>query len=269
MAQRPTVRNEAIKPEDEQPTRRGARETTRTFDQTFLDPDSGVIHRDYLAHALRWGFSKRQFIQHDVSRVLDVGCGPDKPLFMILFGGIGGGDGGFPKEYTAVDLNRVKPTRHQRSQVYSETNFFEAWKTILKERGPFDLITNFEVIEHMPVDKGLELLTIFRKCLAPGGKVLLSTPVYDGIARAKNHIHEYTIDELAQHFKKAKLEVIQRYGTFANVNAIKKVMTAEQRVVFDQLKTWYGNDIMSCLMAPLYPDASRNNYWVAKRTGDV
>lgn len=265
MAKLPDVRNTAIPEDEEQPTRRGAKETTREFDQTFLDPDSGIIHRDYIAHALRWGFSKRHFIVHEKSRVLDVGCGPDKPLFMVLFGGIGGGDGGFPKSYTAVDLNKVKPTKHKRSKIYSETNIFDEWDTILAERGPFDLITNFEVIEHMPKSKGLALLCIFREMLSKDGKVLLSTPVYDGIARAKNHIHEYTIPELQAHFEDAGLEVIERYGTFANVNAIKKVMTKEQRMVFDQLKSWYGNDIMSCLMAPLYPDVSRNNYWVARK----
>lgn len=263
-----TQRNEAIPQEQEQPTRRGTRETTREFDQTFLDPDSGIIHRDYIAHAFRWGFAKRRFIEHEKTRVLDVGCGPDKPLFLVLFGGIGGGDGGFPATYTAVDLNKVKPSRHQRTKIYDQTNFFVAWSAILKERGPFDLITNFEVIEHMPAAKGQELLQLFKKCLAPGGTLLLSTPVYDGKARAKNHIHEYTIPELAAAIKKAGLVVRERYGTFANINDLKKVVSPAEREVMDKLRNWFGNDVMANFLAPLYPDVARNNTWVCGRKED-
>ncbi len=269
MAQKPQIRNEAVPPEEEQPTRRGTQETTREFDQTFLDPDSGVVHRDYLSHAFRWGFAKRRWIDHDKTKVLDVGCGPDKPLFMILFGGIGGGDGGFPATYTAVDLNKVKPSKHARTKIYDQTNFFVEWANIKKERGPFDLITNFEVIEHMRVGMGKELLKLFYKSLAPGGTLLLSTPVYDGVARAKNHIHEWEIPELNDAIRAAKLVPVERYGTFANWNDIKRVATPEHLQVAEELKVWFGNDVMACFLAPLYPDAARNNTWVCKRKEDV
>jgi 2-polyprenyl-3-methyl-5-hydroxy-6-metoxy-1,4-benzoquinol methylase len=252
--------NVAIPEEERQPTRRQVAEVPREFDQTFLDTQNqDIIHRDYIAHAFRWGFCKENFIEHEKTRVLDVGCGPTKPLMLVLFGGIGNT---LAKSYTGVDLNAVKPTRHARSKIYERTNFLEEWETILEERGPFDLITNFEVIEHMRKQDGLRLLQTFKKVLAPNGTILLSTPVYDGKARAKNHIHEYTIDELAKHIAVAGLRVVKRYGTFMNHHEVRKVASAAELEVYHDLRQYFSQEVMANFLAPLYPDNSRNNLWV-------
>lgn len=255
-----TAVNEAIPEDERQPTRTGRAEKTRTFDQTFLDTDTDVIHRDYIAHALRWGFSKRNFIKHEQTSVLDVGCGPTRPMLLVLFGGIGANP--LAKRYVGVDLNKIKPTSHKRSTLYPEFNFIERVDELKKKEGTFDLITNFEVIEHMPKAKGLELLKAMKKMLAPGGKLLLSTPVYDGKARAANHIHEYKIQELADMIGQAGLKTVERYGTFANYNDIKKVAEPEHLKTLNDIREWFGNEVAACFLAPLYPDQSRNNYWV-------
>lgn len=262
MAKEAVVANAAIPEEERQPTRTGRAETTRTFDQTFLDPDTEIVHRDYIAHAMRWGFAKRNFITHEQTSVLDVGCGPDRPLMLVLFGGIGPNP--LAKRYVGVDMNRIKPTKHARTTLYPEFNFIERHKELRKKEGTFDLITNFEVIEHMPKAMGLELLRAMKYMLAPHGAVLLSTPVYDGKARAANHIHEYTIPELDEHIRKAGFFVNKRYGTFMNANEVKKVATPAQLEVYNQLKEWFGNEVLSNFLAPLHPDHSRNNVWVLR-----
>lgn len=260
MARTTAVGNLALPEEERQPTRRQVVEEAREFDQTFLDTQSqDLIHRDYIAHAFRWGFCKENFVEHEKTRVLDVGCGPTRPLMLVLFGGIGNT---LAKSYTGVDLNDIKPTRHARTQLYPNTNFIEEWETVLEERGPFDLITNFEVIEHMRKADGLRLLQTFRKCLAPNGKILLSTPVYDGKARAKNHIHEYTIEELANHIMAAGLRVLNRYGTFMNHHEVKKVASPAQLEVYNDLREYFSQEVMANFLAPLYPDHARNNLWV-------
>lgn len=262
-----TAVNTAIPEEERQPTRTGRAEKTRTFDQTFLDTDTDVIHRDYIAHALRWGFSKRNFIEHEKTNVLDVGCGPSRPLLLVLFGGIGANP--LAKRYVGVDLNKIKPTNHKRSTLYPEFNFIERWKELKAKEGQFDLITNFEVIEHMPKAMGLQLLKAFREMLTNDGTLLLSTPVYDGKARAANHIHEYTIDELDEHISNAGLYTVKRYGTFANYNDIKKACKAAGRddhlQTLEDLKGWFGGEVIASFLAPLYPDHARNNYWVIRK----
>lgn len=290
MGKMPAVANAAIDEEEQQPTRKGLPETARTFDQTFLNARDQTVHRDIFSHAGRWafvargphpdileelppgdtymehffkyGFNTKPFIVHEETDVLDVGCGPDRPLMLALFGGIGP----YPlaRSYTGVDLNNIKPTRHARSVLYPQTNFIEEHERICEERGPFDLITNFEVIEHMPKKMGRQLLEAFRNVVAEGGRLVLSTPVYDGKARAKNHIHEYTIEELAQHFADTGWEVTARYGTFANIHDIRKACTVEEKDLLKRLGEYYGNTVLSTFLAPLYPDASRNNLWVCE-----
>jgi hypothetical protein len=114
------------------------------------------------------------------------------------------------------------------------------------------------------------MLKAFAKCLEgsvdadhpEGGVLLLSTPVYDGKARARNHIHEYTIPELQELLEKAGFKVYQRYGTFMNKNDAKRVMTPAQKEVYMALSKFYSNDVLSTFLAPLHPDHSRNNVWV-------
>jgi SAM-dependent methyltransferase len=290
MGKKAAVRNEAIAEDEEQPTRRGVAESTRRFDQTFLRATDQTVHRDIASHAGRWyfaargphpdildeippgisyqehfmkyGINKKPFIEHEVTDVLDVGCGPDRPLLLTLFGGIGPHP--LARSYTGVDLNKIKPTRHARSVLYPETNFIDEHERICAERGPFGLITNFEVIEHMPVKDGRRLLEAFRNVVAEGGKLLISTPVYDGKARAKNHIHEYGVDELMRLLEDAGWTPTDRYGTFANIHDIRKVCTPEQKQLLNDLGEYYGNDVLSTFLAPLYPDASRNNLWVCE-----
>lgn len=259
--------NTEVPEEERQPSRRGLSEPARKFDQTYLDPNAEIVHRDYAAHFFRWGFAKKDFVGHETTDVLDVGCGPDRPLMLALFGG--GHPVPMPNSYTGVDMSKIKPTRHARTKLYPETNFLEAYPQILKERGPFDLITNFEVIEHMTKANGLRLLQAFKRCLHTVGYVLLSTPVYDGKGRARNHIHEYTIPELAAHIETAGFVVRRRYGTFGNIKALEKAAehgahrhSLAHLDTMDDLSEYYSNDVLSTFLAPLYPDACRNNLWV-------
>lgn len=290
MGKKPTIENAAVPEHERQPTRSGLPEPTRTFDQTFLDAEDQSVHRDIAGHASRWhfaahgphpdilealppgvsyqehffkyGINKKPFIIHEQTDVLDVGCGPDRPLLLALFGG--GHPVPMPRSYTAVDMNKIKPTNHARSKLYPETNFIEEQERIKEERGPFELITNFEVIEHMPIAMGHQLLEAFFNVMTQNGRLLLSTPVYDGKARARNHIHEWTVPELQAAIENAGFEVEARYGTFANIKAIEKVCTPEEKALMRRLGEYYGNDVLSTFLAPLYPDASRNNLWVCK-----
>lgn len=245
-----------------QPTRsKAAPREEREFDTTSLR-ESGhgqIVHRDYAAHFFRWGFAKKRYIVHDVTEVLDVGCGPDVPLMKVL---LGGGPHLLPKHYTGVDLNNIRyKGSPSRATLIGNFNFLDEYPKLKPE---YDLITNFEVIEHMPVEKGAELLRTFAHLVSPTGHVLLSTPVYNGMA-ARNHIHEYTIPELRAAIEKAGMKVVQRYGTFASFHEIKKAAKPEHLATLMDLKTYYDGEVLATFLAPLYPDASRNNLWVLQK----
>jgi DNA (cytosine-5)-methyltransferase 1 len=241
---------------ERQPARvRESVDAGREFDRTSLRANSHGqwIHRDYLAHAFRWAFAGR-FVTGEVD-VLDVGCGPDLPMVGVLTMP----RNQVPRSYTGVDLNR-EPQKHPTrgwAKVHWEFNFIERWA----ELGQFDLVTNFEMIEHMHAPDGCRLLAGLAGCLRPGGTLLLSTPVFNGKAAA-NHLHEWEITELHDAITAAGLKVVDRFGTFNSQPDLRKVASAAELVIFDRLKAYYSGEVLACLFAPLYPDASRNNLWV-------
>lgn len=213
------------------------------------------VHRDYAAHFFRWGWVAREIgNEHDV---LEVGCGTDYPLSRVVQ--ITAHN--VPRSYVGVDLNPLpKPPQLRWATFFGSFNFVERHE----ELGTFDRIVCLEVIEHMTRDLGQFLLDGLRDHLRPKGRLYLSTPVFNG-KKAANHIHEYTIDELRSAFEEANLRVLDRYGTFANHQDIVKVATPEQIETLTQLRRFYSTDVTACFLAPLYPDASRNNLWVLAR----
>jgi len=66
-------------------------------------------------------------------------------------------------------------------------------------RGPFDLVLALEVIEHLPLPDGMEMLRAVRERMAPDGAFLLSTPnVFcpGRFLRDATHVTPYAWDEL-------------------------------------------------------------------------
>jgi SAM-dependent methyltransferase len=256
--------------------RREKRRDDREFDKTALREGGNheqILHRDFSAHFFRWSFARRFIRPSD--RVLEVGCGPDRPLWKLLFRNMQP----HAAKYVGIDLNALPPTKHQHSLFLPETNFVESWRKVLKRQdvvdhaspGGFDVAVNFEVIEHMKVEHGAELLKGFYAALRPGGVLLLSTPCYDGRRHAANHIHEYEVDELQKAIEKAKFVVERRFGTFMDTKHLKRLPGPDDvfkraiAAVVDELSEYYDNDALSCIFAPLFPDHARNNLWVCRK----
>lgn len=240
----------------------------REYDTTQLH-EAGhgkTLHRDYSAHFWRWSFARR-FItaKHNV---LEIGCGEDKPLSKILTGGAAA----HVNHYTGVDLNKLKPSGSQRLTFHGEFNFVDRHKELLKARSEgFDVVVHYEVIEHMSVPNGAKLLKACLACLKPGGVMLMSTPCYDGVRHAANHIHEYTVPELQKATEKAGFIVERRFGTFMDIKHIGKApladvnLTNAVRLVKGHLENYFDNDAISNIFGCIYPDHARNNVWICRR----
>ena len=239
----------------------------RDYDTTQLH-EAGhgkTLHRDYSAHFFRWSFARRFIKPKD--HVLEIGCGEDRPLSKILTGGAAP----HVATYVGVDLNKLKPSASQRLTFLGEFNFVERYKELLKARpGGFDVVVHLEVIEHMRVEHGAKLLRACYACLRPGGTMLMSTPCYDGVRHAANHIHEYTVPELQKAVEKAGFKVERRFGTFMDIKHIGKggheaALEGAIRAVSSSLSLYFDNDAISNIFGPLYPDAARNNLWICRK----
>ena len=263
----------------------GSREKNRDdrdYDTTQLHEGGHgkTLHRDYSAHFWRWSFARRFIKVSD--NVLEVGCGEDRPLSKILTGGAAP----HVNTYTGVDINKLKQSESQRLRFYGEFNFVERWKELLKKPLPngkpvgkgFDVVVHYEVIEHMRVQFGAQMLKACFAALRPGGTMLMSTPCYDGKRHAANHIHEYTVPELQKATEKAGFKVTRRFGTFMDLRHVGKVepFAPEARigpaelkeavtVVKQALEAYFDSDAISNIFGPLHPDHARNNLWVCKK----
>lgn len=240
---------------------------SRDYDTTQLR-ESGhgkTLHRDYSAHFWRWSFARRFITLKD--NVLEVGCGEDKPLSKILTGGAAAHVG----HYTGVDINKLKPSSSNRLTFIGEFNFVDRYKELTKINPTgFDVVVNYEVIEHMKVEHGIKLVKAMFTLTRPGGVLLLSTPVYDGVRHAANHIHEYTRPELQAVIEKAGYIIEQRFGTFMDIKHIGKIEPDGCKIecvanVRKALSRYFDNDAISNIFGPLYADHSRNNLWVCRK----
>jgi SAM-dependent methyltransferase len=233
----------------------------REFDTTQLH-ESGhgnYVHRDYLAHCLRWGFIGRGVTHQD--EILEVGCGQDTPLVKVMTL-----PGLYPKRYVGVDLNKAGKRASTRgwATFHWEFNFIKDHKRL---GGKFTRAVCFEVIEHMQKTSGQKLLKGIYDQLAPKGRLFLSTPVFNGKAQARNHIHEFTIPELRACIKKAGFTIIERYGTFMSApsRVVRSTMNAEHLRTYDAVAEYYGGEVAACFIAPMYPDLARNNVWICEK----
>lgn len=256
----PSAAADVAAPVDVQPVRREfARREERRFDTTAIrsDKHGKRVHRDYAAHYFKWGFATRLITPDD--RVLEVGCGVEMPLPNVMT--LGGRY--VPQEYVGVDLNKIsKPFNSKWATTIDEFNFVDRWQEL--KQNHFTVAVSIEVIEHMGKDDGREYLKGIYNCLAIGGRMLLSTPVFNGKA-AVNHVHEYTIDELRGVIEDAGFTVEKRYGTFASYPDLKKALPADRLELLNELREFYSDEVTACFLAPLYPDQSRNNFWICRK----
>jgi len=244
---------------------KGTPREERQFDKTYL-AESGhgrLVHRDYGAHFFRWGHATR-FTTNKT--ILDVGCGPEFQMGRMC--AMHGSMSHKPIKYVGADMNKIrKKSKSKMMYFFDEFDFTTRYDEITEIHGLFDVVTCFEVIEHMHVSDGINLLNAMRACLAPGGRLLLSTPIL-GSRMARNHIHEYGIDELRDQINDCGFEIVQRFGTFGNIPKLRKVASPVQAEIMEKLSAYYSNEIISCFLAPLYPDDCRNNMWVCKLKED-
>lgn len=232
-------------------------DTDRDFDTTQLHFKDFQFqpHKDYLGHVFRWGFASR-YVKKGMN-VLDVGCGQDLPFLRSLGGA---NPNTVPGSYVGVDLNKIKDVPNRKwATVLDQFNFIENYEDLELDYGLFDIIVNFEVFEHIELQLSRGLLKGMRELLAPGGKLIFSTPVYsDSFKMARNHINELRKDEVEAELKAAGFKIVEQYGTFGNVNDFKKVVPADELKTYQKLREFYGDDLLGCYIAPKYPEASRN-----------
>ena len=247
----------------------------RSIDKTHLSIDQaeerGFLHRDYIAHCLRWSHVVKHLQYKKLykkARIVDVGCGKEMPLLKTLYT-----MKMTPREYMGVDVNRIQPSDmhrkimdkmgHDHFYLADETDF--SWSHVGKipVLEPH-VITCFEVLEHNTPANVVKILDNIHKIAQPFTTIFISTPCFNGKAAA-NHINEMTYEAIEALLNTREFIIVDRWGTFASQKDIEPVLYEtgdnDLTIAYEYLKSYYDSNLLSVMFAPLFPKYSRNCLW--------
>ena len=174
-------------------------------------PDYGpALPADNWVPAPRYLLRRDRVLRHVARlaprRVLDIGCGPAALLAELAAQGI-----------DTCGVDRSEAALRLAREIAGET----AGTTLRSElhpdwHGRFDLVMSFEVIEHL--DEDVAAMREWHDYIAPGGRLLLSTPAHPRRWNAADvwagHVRRYTRDGLIAAVEAAGFEVetVECYG---------------------------------------------------------
>lgn len=177
------------------------------------------VTRDF--EEVHWWFrSRRDLIRMQVSRaigevrvtgrkpqIVDVGCGTGFNLGLLSeFGDVSGAD-------------RFRP-EHEEFRLSHAFPMLDVERDLPNQRARFDLVTAFDVLEHM--DDDVAGLRTLESLLAPGGQMLLTVPAYQWLWGGEDVISEhrrrYTKTSLTRAIAEAGLRV--RFMSYFNLSIL-------------------------------------------------
>lgn len=243
----------------------------KNYNKTQLTPQNEferhIYHRDQFAHYLRWTHILK--IAKIGQTILDFGCGSGEMLEVFYRNKFR------PKQYLGLDIR--KSTIDQNNEKFEKLDFAEFRQADLCQAEldlgqTFDIITCFEVIEHIGHANADAFLDNLAFHCNENTRIYLSTPNYDPkVGAAKNHLlgpdeeigewdHFELQEKLSEYF-----DIEAKYGTFASMKDYKDDLNDWQKEMFEELKKYYDTNMIAVIMAPLV-DASkaRNCLWVLK-----
>lgn len=250
----------------------------REIDKTHLSCDQaeerGFLHRDYIAHCLRWSHIVKYLgSRYKSARILDIGCGKETPLIKTLYT-----MRMTPEVYVGVDYNN-QPKNLDQENIWARIhakmeggNFELLWNIDASKPDRFTnldftptLITCFEVLEHVTPEKVIGIINNIKRISDRNTDVFISTPCFNGKAAA-NHINEMTFDYM-QRLMAENFIIMDKWGTFASQRDIEPEISKHNEDLqhaYEELKRYYDSNLLSILFAPLFPSKSRNVIWHLK-----
>lgn len=166
----------------------------------------------------RFGWGYDQIEQLQPKTVLDLGC-LDGSFLLTVSKHIGCDVTGIDLTQDGVDIAKERAKANKLPATFYQGTIEEVGTRLADEGKKFDVITCFEVIEHV---KDVQLLLeVIDELLAPGGTVLISTPAFESPIwgaddeQNKCHIRLYTMED-EDYWK------VNKFGTNRKATSITK-----------------------------------------------
>lgn len=245
----------------------------KIYNTTQLTPqqefERHIYHRDQFAHYLRWSHVLKN--AKIGQTILDFGCGSGEMLELFYRNRYR------PKQYLGLDIR--SQTVAENNEKFGKLDFAEFKQADLCQPEldlgqTFDIITCFEVIEHIGHANADAFLDNIAYHCNENTVVYLSTPNYDPeVGAANNHMlgpeghkevgewdHFELQNKLSEYFT-----IEHKYGTFASQKDYKDDLHDWQIPMYEELKKYYDSNLVANIMAPLIPaEHARNCLWVLR-----
>lgn len=242
-----------------------------SYNKTQLTPqkefERHIYHRDQFAHYLRWSHVLKN--AKIGQTILDFGCGSGEMLELFYRNKYR------PKQYLGLEIRekQVEENKEKFGKLdFAEFRQQDLCQPELDLGQTFDIITCFEVMEHIGHKNADVFLDNIAYHCDENTTVYLSTPNYDPqVGAAENHIlgaerevgewdHFELQEKLSQFFN-----IEAKYGTFASIKDYKEDLTGWRKEAFEELRKYYDTNLLSNMMAPMVPaEHARNCLWVLK-----
>ena len=271
------------------------RNPNRIIDKTFLSANSAdervIRHRDLISHAFRWAHVARYLSQNGRYKdaiVLEAGCGKEMPLARMLYS-----NRLIPRKYVGVDANKfdipeMLVGKKIPVSIWSETDFCAldvedvSIPKIIQHTDPVagsehtfekpNVFICMEVLEHVCPSHARSMLIKAQQLTSDDCHYFISTPCWDLVNVAENHISEIRFESLGALFEDIGFHIRGVWGTFASQKDYKPYMEKEYpgiTAIFEKLSEYYDSTVISTTFAPLFPAYSRNACWhLTKKQGD-
>lgn len=251
----------------------------KNYNTTDLNPvtsfERHVFHRDQFAHYMRWTHILKEAKIGET--ICDFGCGNGNLLEVIYRNKF--------KQARYVGLDIREKTIEQANAKFAKVDWAEFYAADLiknyfdYESIEADKVCSFEVLEHVGKQNADAFMINFKACGNQDALYYISTPNHDAhVGAAGNHtydsgdgrgiaVQEFTHEELTELFEK-HFDIVRKFGTFASIRDYKPLMNEWQTKMFEHLKEYYDSNLLSNMMAPFFPEHSRNTLWILKRKED-
>jgi|GEM_PF-2376429 len=129
-----------------------------------------------------------------------------------------------------IDLNETSLMIAEQSFSQQKNLSFKKQNALkLFELGKkFDLITAFEVIEHIPPEQTDDFLKSLKSALSPNGRLIISTPNHDVVLKSRSSVPSFHINNFPATKLKQKLQEhfpqVQMLGQYRQRSGIQKII---------------------------------------------
>jgi len=253
-----------------------ANERGKEIDNTHLSIEQaearGFIHRDYIAHCLRWTHvAKYLHLQgrYKTARVIDIGCGKDMPLARMLMTSRLAPEKYLGIEYNKMDVPDMFKNTKFKPDLISGIDFTKIVPGEVPGGLQYGYSTCFEVLEHVEPIKAIEILQHLPKFLSENSVSWFSTPCWDEkVGAAANHVNEMTYQAFGSLLEEMGYKILYHWGTFASIKDYKNELN-HLETTFSKLREYYDSNYLATIFAPLFPHKARNVLWETRYVGKL